>query len=181
MHLEPGNAHYETIKPKGSRDFYFQTQEDKKMFLNFYTHNIQKVDLVATLSRSDEYKDKEKTAEFKLDRQTDIVDIATVSQKLCAEEVDCELFLRVVNKMEVEADLTLTLMVQDAVIELKDGIWQTYDVNEASSSAHFYFLPKHDKHSITIFYHSPSVELKLGYTLWKSDDTSIDITSWPFP
>ena len=83
--------------------------------------------------------------------------------------------------MEVEADITITLMVQDAVIELKDGIWQNYDVNEASSTAHFYFLPKHDKHSITIFYHSPSVELKLGYTLWKSDDTSIDITTWPFP
>jgi hypothetical protein len=40
MRLEPGNAHYETIKPSGSRDFYLQTQEDKKMFLNFYTHNL---------------------------------------------------------------------------------------------------------------------------------------------
>ena len=181
MRIEPGNAHYETIKIKGSRDFYFQVQQDKKMFLNFYTHNLETVDLTATLSRTDQYKDKDKTAEFKIDRQTDMVSIATVAQKLCGEESDCELYLRVVNNMDVEADLTLTLMVQDVVIELKDGIWQTYDVNEASSSAHFYFLPKHAKHSITIFYHSPSIDLRLGYTLWKSDDTSIDITSWPFP
>ena len=31
--------------------------------------------------------------------------------------------------MSVEADVTLTLMVRDVVIELKDGIWQTYDIN----------------------------------------------------
>ena len=85
--------------------------------------------MLATLSRTDEYKDKDKTAEFRIDGQTDLISIAVVGEKLCAEQRDCELYLRVVNRMDVEADLTLTLMVQDVVIELKDGIWQTYDVN----------------------------------------------------
>lgn len=34
-------------------------------------------------------------------------------------------------------------MVSDAIVELKDGIWQTYDINQAAATAHFYFLPKH--------------------------------------
>ena len=37
--------------------------------------------------------------------------------------------MRLSNNMEVEADVTLTLMVEDVVIELKDGIWQTFDQN----------------------------------------------------
>jgi hypothetical protein len=160
----------------------FQVDENKKMFLNFFTQNLDNINLLATVSRTDEYKNKDKTAQYKIDRQTDVINIALLIEKLCGEEVnDCELFLRLENKMDVEADVTLTLMVSDAVVELKDGIWQTYDVNEAASSAHFYFLPKHEKHSITIFYHSYSVDLKLSYVLWQSDDTSITMSEWPFP
>ena len=55
LRLEPGNAHYETLKPDSSRDYFFQVQSDKKMFLNFYTHKLQKVNLRATVSRTDEY------------------------------------------------------------------------------------------------------------------------------
>ena len=72
-------------------------------------------------------------------------------------------------------------MVRDVVVELKDGLWQTYDINEAASTAHFYFLPKHQQHSVTIFYHSGAVDLRLAYSLWKSDDTSIAMSKWPFP
>jgi hypothetical protein len=72
-------------------------------------------------------------------------------------------------------------MVRDVVVELKDGIWQTYDINEAASTAHFYFLPKHQQHSITIFYHSYDIDLRLSYILWKTDDTSISMGNWPFP
>ena len=149
---------------------------------NFFTQNLDKIDLQATLSRTDEYQNKSATAEYHIDRQTDVINIALVTQKLCGDEIkDCEIFVRVWNKMEVEADVTLTLMVRDVVVELKDGIWQTYDINEASSTAHFYFLPKHQKHSISIFYHSYNVNLRISYTLWKSDDTSIAMSKWPFP
>ena len=112
-----------------------------------------------------------------------MLNIEPVSQKLCAEEGEenCELFLKLTNKMNVEVDVTITLMEENAVVELKDGIWQTYDINEAASTAHFYFLPKHIKHSLSIFYHSFNIDLKITYKLWKSDDTSIDISKWPFP
>ncbi len=77
--------------------------------------------------------------------------------------------------------MTITIMLENSIIELKDGIWQNYDLNEAASSTNFYFLPKHEKHSTTIFYHSTLVDLKVAYTLWQSDDTSIDVSQWPFP
>ena len=100
------------------------------MFLNFFTQNLDKVDLQATLSRTDEYSNKSATAEYHIDRQTDVISVSLVTQKLCGQQIkDCEIFVRIWNKMEVEADVTLTLMVRDVVIELKDGVWQTYDIN----------------------------------------------------
>lgn len=83
--------------------------------------------------------------------------------------------------MDVEVDVTITLLTTDVIIELKDGIWQNYDINEAASTAHFYFLPKHEQHSVTIYYHSVNVDIKIAYALWKSDDTSISPGEWPFP
>ncbi len=83
--------------------------------------------------------------------------------------------------MDVEADLTITLMITDAVIELKDGIWQNYDVNLASITSHFYYIPTHLNHSTTIFYKSTVADLKIMYSLWKTDDKTMDPSTWPFP
>lgn len=83
--------------------------------------------------------------------------------------------------MEVEADLTLTLLVEESVIELKDGIWQNYDINSASISAHFYFIPNHQNHSTTIFYKSTVVDLRIMYNLWTTDFKTINPSTWPFP
>ena len=67
------------------------------------------------------------------------------------------------------------------MLKLKDGIWQSYGVNSASTSAHFYFLPKHLNHSATIFYKPSVVDLRIMYSVWKSDDLSINPAEWPFP
>lgn len=73
------------------------------------------------------------------------------------------------NDMSVDADVTITLLLQDAIIELKNGIWQNYNINKVSATTHFYFLPKHLDHSTTIFYKSTLVDLKIMYNLWKTD------------
>ena len=41
------------------------------------------------------------------------MDIKEVAKKLCKENAgeNCELFVRVINKMEVEIDITVTLMI----------------------------------------------------------------------
>jgi hypothetical protein len=39
---------------------------------------------------------------------------------------NCELFLRLENKMDIELDITLNLMMRDSIIELQDGVWNSY-------------------------------------------------------
>ena len=34
-------------------------------------------------------------------------------------------------------------MVKNSIIELKDGIWQSYAENTIATSSNFYFYPKH--------------------------------------
>jgi hypothetical protein len=83
--------------------------------------------------------------------------------------------------MSLELDVTITLLIKDSIIELKDGIWNTYPINNIAKTNHFYFLPKHANKSLTIQYKSDFVDLKLMYSLWKTDDKSINPSEWPFP
>ena len=83
--------------------------------------------------------------------------------------------------MSFEIDLTITLLVKDSVIEIKDGIWQTYSTSSIAQSAHFFYLPKEKNSSISIMYKSYLVTMGIAYALWKFDEKGIDPTSWPFP
>jgi hypothetical protein len=51
-----------------------------------------------------------------------------ISSVLCQEEGadSCEIFLRITNKMDIEVDISVTLLMRNAVVELKDGIWQAF-------------------------------------------------------
>ncbi len=83
--------------------------------------------------------------------------------------------------MELEVDITITLMVRDAVIQLKDGVWQYFAQNQVATSAHFYFLPKHINKTVTLIYRASFIDLKLLYMVWKTDDKTINAADWPFP
>ena len=83
--------------------------------------------------------------------------------------------------MAVEVDISITFVTSNSIIELKDGIWQSYAVTDVTTSSHFYFLPKHLNHSATIFYKPSVIDLRVLYSVWKSDDLSIDVSQWPFP
>lgn len=72
-------------------------------------------------------------------------------------------------------------MVKNAIIELKDGIWQSYAENAIAASSNFYFYPKHENKSIEIMYRSVFTDLRISYAIWKADDKNIDPTEWPFP
>ena len=83
--------------------------------------------------------------------------------------------------MAIELDITITLMMRDSVIELRDGMWSSFRETEVSKTTHFYFLPKHPNKSLTVLYHSDHVDLKIMYSIWKTDDKSMDPSEWPFP
>ena len=81
----------------------------------------------------------------------------------------------------MEIDMTITLIVKDSVIELKDGLWQSYSINEIAQTSHFFFMPKNEKKSVSIVYRSSFVDLGVVYNIWKSDEKGINPTNWPFP
>ena len=70
--------------------------------------------------------------------------------------------------MEKEIDLTLTLLVENSLIELHDGLWQSFAFNKISSSSHFYFFPKHADKSVNLMYKSTYNDLRVSYSLWKA-------------
>jgi hypothetical protein len=72
-------------------------------------------------------------------------------------------------------------MIQDSIIELKDGIWQSFSLTVTTSSTHFYFAPKHQNKSITILYNTTYQRLRLSYKLWKNTESRFDPSKWPFP
>ena len=65
-------------------------------------------------------------------------------------------------------------MIREAVIELQDGRWNSYKTNEVSKTTHFYFLPQHLNKSVTILYQPDEVDLRIMYSVWKSDDKKIN-------
>ena len=119
---------------------------------------MQNVKLPLMVFSSDTWTDPG-VKHFDIDKDSDVLNLKDVSEELCHEEGQnqCEIFLRIANTMDREIDLTLTLMVKDSVIELKDGIWQTYSINSVAKTSHFYFLPKEKNSSISIMFKSTFV------------------------
>jgi hypothetical protein len=72
-------------------------------------------------------------------------------------------------------------MVRDSIIELKDGLWQSYSEYTIASSAYFYFYPKHYNKDVMIIYYNNLDSLRILYTLVKTDSKSINPEEWPFP
>ena len=89
--------------------------------------------------------------------------------------------MRLENLEKAEVDITLTHLVQDSIIELKDGIWQSFPLSVTTSSTHFYFAPKHQNKSITVLYNTTYFRLQLSYKRWKNKDEHFDPSKWPFP
>lgn len=71
--------------------------------------------------------------------------------------------------------------MKESVVELKDGIWETFAINTIAESTHFYFFPKLVNQSVSIMYKSDIFDIQLSYNLWKSDQKGINPAEWPFP
>ena len=83
--------------------------------------------------------------------------------------------------MDIEVDIAITLMSRHAVIELKDGIWQGFDMNSVAKTAHFFFYPQNQKEDINIFYKTEEQQVRLKYKMFYGNDHSINPLDWPFP
>lgn len=60
----------------------------------------------------------------------------------------------------------MTLLTADSVMELKDGVWETFKVDELLVNTHFYFVPMHENHPIKIFFKSTNPNIYLTAALY---------------
>jgi hypothetical protein len=184
IRLDPSLSHYETIKSEETRTYVFEFDKDEDYIVNFYMHNAPDgtVKVPLLVSNSNNWGETS-VQHFVIDKPVDVLNLKDVSEELCQKEgeVSCEIWMKVVNSMEIEIDLTLTLLVQNSVLELKDGLWENFALNSIAKSSHFYFFPKASEHSVSIMYKSDVVDLQVVYNVWKSDQKGINPTEWPFP
>ena len=89
--------------------------------------------------------------------------------------------MRVYNKMSIEVDFTITLYARNAVIELKDGIWQSFPADLVMATSSFYFYPRHNRSDLLLLFHSPLTRTRVTSTLFRYDNEHINPAEWPFP
>lgn len=83
--------------------------------------------------------------------------------------------------MEVEVDVIITLMTKHNILELKDGLWLSYGLNEIATSAHFYFRPRNIENDVGINFKTSDPSIRLKYRLFDAGGDRIDPSEWPFP
>lgn len=67
-----------------------------------------------------------------IDKSSDVLNLNDVAKQLCQSVDDddiCEIMMDLQNQMEIEIDVAITLMSRNTILELKDGLWQSYSVN----------------------------------------------------
>ena len=56
--------------------------------------------------------------------------------------------------MDYQIEINLVLMTKHSVIEMRDGLWQTFYHNAIAETSHFYFFPRYEENDINIIYKS---------------------------
>lgn len=83
--------------------------------------------------------------------------------------------------MDLELDIAITLLSRHNIIEMKDGLWQSYSLNVIAKSAHFYFTPRNKNNDVGINFKTTDPAVRLKYRLFYANDEQIDPSEWPFP
>lgn len=65
-------------------------------------------------------------------------------------------------------------MTRHTILELKDGLWQSYSLNSIAKTAHFYFFPRNKNQDIGIMYKTTNPAIRLKYRLFYAKDDQID-------
>ena len=73
--------------------------------------------------------------------------------------------------MDIEVDIAITLMSQHTILEIKDGIWQSFPLNTVAKSAHFYFHPRDKDHDIGLMFKTTDPSIRLKYRLFYASET----------
>lgn len=63
-------------------------------------------------------------------------------------------------------EVAMTLLTTDSVMELKDGVWQTFQLDDLLMKTHFYFSPTHDTNPVKIFFKSTDPSIFISALLY---------------
>lgn len=85
------------------------------------------------------------------------------------------------NNMDIEIDIAITLMSRNSIIELKDGVWQGFDLSTIAKTAHFFFYPQSRSEDISLLYKTDQRKIRLKYRLFYGNQENISPVTWPFP
>ena len=83
--------------------------------------------------------------------------------------------------MEMEVDIAITLMGIDSIMELKDGIWQNFELNKVAKTSHFFFYPHNKENDVNLIYKTDDQTIRLSYRVFNADLEHIDPSEWPYP
>lgn len=83
--------------------------------------------------------------------------------------------------MDMQIDISTTLMAKHSIIEIKDGLWQTFALNSVAESSYFYFYPHHEDKDINVIYKSSEINLRITYRLFLARQQDLNPAKWPFP
>ena len=106
------------------------------------------------------------------------------SNKICDQQDDessCEVYISIQNNNKQKVDLTITVLMNNSIIELKPGVWQRYEMTSVTSSNHFYFYPNNKKFPVAIQFSHTYAVYKLAYLLWNNELKEVNPGNWPYP
>jgi hypothetical protein len=118
VRLDPAVTSYETLAPSSYRDYVFEFDPSEAYILSFYAYNLKEKEVKIEIKVSDEEKKWESVKPMLIDKESDYLDLREVSMALCEEEgvLSCEIFLRITNQMDVEIDISVTLLMKNAIV-----------------------------------------------------------------
>lgn len=97
------------------------------------------------------------------------------------EATTCHLFLEFTNHGSHAVDVTLSIVGNSSIIQLRSGIWQSFVLSELTSTNHFTYVPSNKHFPIELQFSHSFGEFRLAYTLWNNKLKESNSGNWPFP
>ena len=121
--------------------------------------------------------------EYNITRSHDSIDLEEYAAQLCdfSEDDICDLFIDIKSHNEVKVDVTVAILSNNTVIELRSGLWQSYEMTELTSTNHFYYIPTNKRYPIVLQFSHTFGAFKISYVLWNNEEQEHDSASWPYP
>ena len=67
-------------------------------------------------------------------------------------------------------------MSRDEVIEMRTGLWQSFDLHSVAKTAHFYYSPKKKSSDVNIYFKTTDSDVRLAYRVYSAGADALNPT-----